>query len=71
MFGKKNKPRTVSYDPSVQTPVIRCSICNGEKVGGLKNAQTGQFEEIMLIRTQDDLALFEKMVGRRDIPREY
>ena len=52
-------------------PVLRCSICNGEQVAGLKDRQTGAFEEIMLIRNAHDLDVFRKMVGVQDIPKEY
>ena len=75
IFGKKagkDLPAgKISYDPERKTPVIHCSICNGERVGGLKDIETGRFEEIMLIRTDAELALFKEMVGREDIPKEY
>ena len=71
MFGRKKAPETVTYDPKKQTPVIHASICTGEQVGGLKDIQTGRFEEIMVIRGNDDLEKFRKMVGREEIPKEY
>ena len=77
LFFKKKNPDSSSkaasghYDPETQEPVIRCSICNGEQVGGLKNRATGEFEEVMLIRDGHDLEVFEQMVGERDIPKEY
>ena len=56
-FRKKTEKR--SYDRSRQKPVIRASICTGEQVAGFKDLTTGAFEEVMLIRDQDDLALFK------------
>ena len=73
MFGKKKQPsgRTVSYDPAEKTPVIHCSICNGEQVGGLKDIKTGRIEEIMVIRSAQDLEVFKRIVGKDEIPKEY
>ncbi len=34
MFGKKKKIVKKSYDPAAQTPILHCSICNGEQVAG-------------------------------------
>lgn len=58
-FRKKTEKR--SYDRLRQKPVIRASICTGEQVAGFKDLTTGALEEVMLIRDQDDLALFKAM----------
>lgn len=71
MFGRKKKKESLVYDKDRKTPVIRCSICNGEQVGGLKDKETGQFEEIMLIRTGEDLEAFRRLTGETEIAREY
>ena len=72
-FFKKKQPSKpeLSYDPETQKPIIRCSICTGEQVAGIKNLKTGKFEEYMLIRNQSDLQHFQDMVGCSDIPKEY
>ena len=72
-FGhrKETKAEKLAYDPEEKYPVIRASICNGEQVGGLKNRKTGAFEEVMLIRGPQDLALFQEMAGTKEIPKEY
>lgn len=64
-FGKKDAPgsRSKSYDHQTQTPVLRCSICNGEKVAGFQDKQTGAFAEVMLIRTEEDLEAFRTQYG--------
>jgi hypothetical protein len=59
MFGRKNP----TYSLDEWEPVIRSSICTGEKVAGFKNRQSGVFEDIMLIRVPDDVAEFRKKYG--------
>lgn len=56
MFQKKIKKET--YDKERQKPVIKSSICNGEKVAGFKDRQTGKFTEVMLIRDSKDMDAF-------------
>ena len=71
MFGRKKETRKLAYNPEEVYPAIRCSICNGEQVAGLKNRKTGAFEEVMLIRSAQDLEVFQQMAGTADIPKEY
>lgn len=54
------KPKTPLYDPEQSTPVIRCSICTGERVAGFKDNATGQFSEVMLIRSDRDIEAFRE-----------
>uniref|UniRef100_UPI004056B516 aspartate dehydrogenase n=1 Tax=Agathobacter sp. TaxID=2021311 RepID=UPI004056B516 len=56
MFHKKVQKET--YDRENQKPVIKSSICTGEKVAGFKDIQTGKFKEVMLIRDNRDMDLF-------------
>ncbi|MBE5826692.1 MAG: aspartate dehydrogenase [Butyrivibrio sp.] len=62
MLFKKKKIQ-VTYDKENQRPVIKASICNGEQVAGFQDIHTGAFEEVMLIRSQDDLDEFMSMYG--------
>ena len=64
-FFKKNNKDTSprEYDRENQKPVIRCSICTGEQVAGFKGIHDGTFEEIMLIRNNEDLWSFRKLYG--------
>ena len=56
MFHRKiNK---MEYDRENQKPVIRSSICTGEKVAGFRDVNTGKFTEIMLIRDNKDMDEF-------------
>ncbi|SDI64556.1 hypothetical protein SAMN05421493_12126 [Pseudobutyrivibrio sp. 49] len=58
LFKKKIEKKT--YDKSSKKPVIKASICNGEQVAGFKDINTGAFEEVMLIKNADDLAVFKE-----------
>ncbi|MCI9360769.1 MAG: aspartate dehydrogenase [Hungatella sp.] len=61
MFGKKK--RTGSYDRDNQVPVIRASICTGEKVAGFKDVHTGKFKEEMVVRSDRDMQEFLRFYG--------
>ena len=59
--GKKNKQNAPAEHAG--TPAIRCSICTGEQVAGFRNPETGKFEEVMLLRTPEDLEWFRGKYG--------
>ena len=61
LFKKKAIKKT--YDKGNQRPVIKASICNGEQVAGFQDVHTGAFEEVMLIRSHEDLNEFKRMYG--------
>lgn len=67
---KKKKPEHV-YDPAVEKPIIRASICTGEQAAGFKDLKTGAFHEVMLIRDDSDLRKFLKMYGLDEVEKEY
>ena len=56
MFHKKTK--VIEYDRDNLKPVIRSSICTGEKVAGFRDLNTGKFTEVMLIRDNKDMDEF-------------
>lgn len=62
MFGRK-AVRKETFNRDEQRPVIRGSICTGEKVAGFKDLRTGKFTEIMLIRNEEDRKLFLDRYG--------
>lgn len=70
LFMKKEK-QIHSYDKEKQIPVLRCSICTGEQVAGFQDKVTGKFQEIMIIRNEDDLTSFMKQYGVNEIKKEY
>lgn len=72
IFNRKKavKPE-VEYDPDTMIPVIRSSICTGEKVAGFKNKKDGHFTEVMLIVTPGDERHFKDMYGLDTVKTEY
>ena len=63
---------TKNYDKENKRPILKCSICNGEKVAGFKDIRTGKFQEIMFIKSEKDLELFKMQYNiNGDIPKEY
>ncbi len=56
VFGRKK--RAPAFDRTGKEPVIRASICTGEKVAGYRDTATGKFVEVVLIRNDADLARF-------------
>ena len=70
MFGKKKKLKA-EFDRENQKPILRCSICTGERVAGFKNIHTGKFEEVMLIRNVKDLDVFKVMYDLDEVTKEY
>ena len=61
LFHKKKAGQPVHMDYH-GTPVIRCSICTGEQVAGFRNPD-GHIEEVMLLRTPEELEQFRKRYG--------
>ena len=69
--GSSQDP-SMTYDPAIQEPVLRCSICNGEQVAGFKDKKTGAFSEVMFIRTPADLESFRSQYNiREEIKKIY
>ena len=71
MIFRKKRLFTTEYDPDTQYPVIRASICNGEKVAGFKNKTDGHFTEVLLIRSDADIDAFKKAYSLDEITTEY
>jgi hypothetical protein len=73
MFGRRNKPTVSTYDKDGKIPVIRSSICTGEKVAGFKDPVSGKFDDLMLIRNNQDLQafLFQYHVAEDEIQQEW
>ncbi|MDO5703152.1 MAG: aspartate dehydrogenase [Lachnospiraceae bacterium] len=57
------KVKRESYDAETLTPVIRASICTGEKTAGFREKETGKFHDIMLVRTDEDMLEFRTRYG--------
>lgn len=69
----KRKQVKESYDRENQRPVIRASICTGEKVAGFKDIHTGKFTEVMVIRDSKDMEEFTTKydISASDIRKEW
>lgn len=70
---KRKKPDSAAkpFDPAIQKPILRCSICTGEQVAGFKDLRTGKFTDIMLIRDEKDLEAFKKQYGVTEITKVF
>lgn len=73
MFNKRKNYTIPPYDKTGKVPVIRSSICTGEQVAGFKDPSSGKFDELMLIRSSNDLIEFLSLyqVNENDIQREW
>lgn len=69
----KKKQETGGFDRERQIPVLRASICTGEKVAGFRDKDTGKFEEVMLISGKHDLDEFMETYGisEAEIKKEW
>lgn len=63
MFGRRKKQEQQSFDREKKEPVIRSSICTGEKVAGFRDKGNGKFEDILLLKTETDLNRFCELYG--------
>ena len=61
----------IPFDPEKQIPVLRSSICTGEKVAGFKDLEGGHFTEVMLIRSPKDEQAFREIYGLESVRKEY
>ncbi len=55
---RRTEPELPDYDLAAFEPVIRASICTGEKVACMRDRESGKLHELMLIRTDEDLQRF-------------
>ena len=73
MFGfhHSKKPVVKDFDREHLKPVLRCSICTGEQTAGFQDRRTGKFQEIQLIRDQEDLQEFMDTYQIKEIGKIY
>lgn len=62
-WRKQKQAPATAYDKALLEPVVRSSICTGEKVAGFRERDTGRFREISLIRSEADLDAFRQKYG--------
>ena len=70
MFCKK-KSSKLSYDKENETPAVKSSICTGEKTAGFIDNKTGKYRDVMLIKSDADLAEFKRMCGVDEVKTIY
>ncbi len=70
MFRRK-RIQQADYDRENWRPVLKCSICNGERVAGFKNIHTGEFKEECFIRDDEELEAFKHKYAITDLAKEY
>lgn len=70
MFRKKQLPQK-DYDRENWKPILKCSICNGERVAGFKNIHTGEFREELFIQEEEQLEEFKQRYKITELPKEY
>lgn len=63
MFFSRKASGGTPFPPEQFEPVIRSSICTGERTACMRDRQTGKIHEVMLIRTPRDLADFAGQCG--------
>ena len=70
---RKPEPALPDYDLTAFEPVIRASICTGEKVACMRDRESGKLHELMLVRTEEDLKRFCRAygLGAKDIRTVY
>ena len=73
LFKRKKEYTYPEFDREKQIPVLKCSICTGEKVACFRDKRTGHTEEIMYIRSQGDMQDFLSRYGlsEQEIKKEW
>ncbi len=62
-FNRKKSLPPLEYDHEKERPVLRCSICNGEKVAGFMEYGSKNFREAAFIRNDEELEEFCRRCG--------
>ena len=66
LFGRKKRDaQRIVYDPALQEPAVRISICTGEMSVGFLDRSTGRFHEYEAARDQADVDSFCARAGIR------
>lgn len=65
MIFQRKQPKRPQFPPERYEPVVRRSICTGERTACVRERETGKVYELMLLRTPEDLAAFAREYGLR------
>ncbi len=75
MFGRKKNPAdgktaggkgALAWDPAIEEPVVKKSICTGEATVGFVNRATGRYRDIRKVTTPTEIEFFCQEVGIKD-----
>ena len=61
----RSKPQPPRFPPEEFEPVLRQSICTGERTACMRERATGRLREVQLIRDERDLEEFCRAYGLR------
>ena len=64
LFARK-RLETPKYDPAVEQPAVRRSICTGEMTVGFVDRKTGRFRDVMMAADQRELDDFLRQIGAK------
>ena len=53
------------------TRSLSCAAVSVRQVAGFKNIHTGQWEEVMLIKNEEDLETFKRTYDLKEVAKEY
>ena len=70
-MGIFQKKRRLPYDPEIQEPAVRKSICTGEMTVGYVDKAGGKFHELRLVRSRAELEEFCREIGVTEIRTIY
>ena len=62
---RRLRRRKAAFDPEQYRPAVRVSICTGEQTAGFQDLFTGDFQEVMRVQDDRELAAFCAEYGVR------
>lgn len=68
---EKHLREAIPYNPDKDIPIMKSSICTGEKVAGFRDRETGHFTEVMVIRNEAEKKRFMSTYGIEHMDTEY
>lgn len=71
LFKRTPRKPAIQYDPAIERPAVRRSICTGEMTAGFIDLRTGKFRDLMRLDGRAGLEQFKKDVGTEDIKEIY
>ena len=60
---RRQKHQSVAFDPSIEEPVVKKSICTGEATVGFVDKNTGHYRDIRKVTSPLEIEAFCEEVG--------